>query len=368
VTLTLAATLPAREFDVALDVAEGRTLALLGPNGAGKSTALGLVAGTLRPHHGEIVLDGRTLVRADGGRTRTWVPPHARRVALLAQEPLLFPHLSVRQNVAFGPRSQGVRRRTADAAADRRLEQVGLAHLASRPPSTLSGGQAQRVALARALAAEPRLLLLDEPMAALDVDVTPELRQNLRHLLAAQTAIITTHDVLDALLLADEVAVVEGGRVVERGPTAQVLSRPRSAFAARVAGLNLLAGAWTGDGVRTPAGDVVHGRTPTAGLAVGEPTTAVFRPAAVAVYLDEQHGSPRNAFRATVRSLEPRGDLVRVRTDRLAADITPQSAAELSLVPGARVWLSVKAAEVDVYPTGGRVPSDEFRPEAGSAR
>src|SRR5690606_29146242 len=160
--------------------------------------------------------------------------------------------------------------------------------------------------------------------------------------LAAQTAIITTHDVLDALLLADEVAVVEGGRVVERGPTAQVLSRPRSAFAARVAGLNLLAGAWTGDGVRTQAGNVVHGRTPTAGLAVGEPTTAVFRPAAVAVYLEEQHGSPRNAFRATVRSLEPRGDLVRVRTDRLAADITPQSAAELSLVPGARVWLSVK--------------------------
>ncbi|MFC7879675.1 ATP-binding cassette domain-containing protein, partial [Isoptericola sp. NPDC057391] len=114
-TLTFAATLPARGFDVELDVAEGRTLALLGPNGAGKSTALGLVAGTLRPHDGRIALDGRPLVRADGGRIRTWVPPHARHVALLAQEPLLFPHLSVRQNVAFGPRSQGVRRRAADA-------------------------------------------------------------------------------------------------------------------------------------------------------------------------------------------------------------------------------------------------------------
>jgi len=350
VTLSFAATLPVRGFDVELDVAEGRTLALLGPNGAGKSTTLGLVAGTLRPHDGEIALDGRTLARADGGRARAWVPPHARQVALLAQEPLLFPHLSVRQNVAFGPRSQGARRRAADAAADRRLADVGLAHLADRAPSSLSGGQAQRVAVARALAAAPRLLLLDEPMAALDVDVTPELRQTLQRLLAGQTAVITTHDVLDALLLADEVAVIEDGRVVERGPTAQVLSRPRSAFAARIAGLNLLTGTWTGAGVRTAGGEVAHGHAPGDGLVDGAPATAVFRPAAVAVYLEEQHGSPRNTFRATVRSLEPRGDLVRVRTDRLAADVTPQAVAELALVPGARVWLSVKAAEVDVYP------------------
>ncbi|MEN5074769.1 ABC transporter ATP-binding protein [Isoptericola cucumis] len=349
-TLTFAATLPARGFDVELDVAEGRTLALLGPNGAGKSTALGLAAGTLRPHDGAITLDDRPLVRVDAGRTRTWVPPHDRQVALLAQEPLLFPHLSVRQNVAFGPRSQGARRRAADAAADRRLAEVGLAHLADRAPSTLSGGQAQRVAVVRALAAEPRLLLLDEPMAALDVDVRPELRQRLQHLLAGQTAVITTHDVLDALLLADEVAVIEAGRVVERGPTARVLSRPRSAFAARIAGLNLLTGSWTGDGVTTEAGEVVHGHAPGSDLAVGAPMTAVFRPASVSVYLEARHGSPRNTFRGTVRTLEPHGDLVRVRTDHLAADVTPGAAAELSLVPGTKVWLSVKAAEVDVYP------------------
>ncbi|MCA5895226.1 ABC transporter ATP-binding protein [Isoptericola sp. NEAU-Y5] len=349
-TLTFAATLPDRGFDVELDVAEGRTLALLGPNGAGKSTALGLAAGTLRPHDGHVTLDGRPLVHAEAGRTRTWVPPHARQVALLAQEALLFPHLSVRQNVAFGPRSQGARRREADAAADRRLADVGLASLADRAPSTLSGGQAQRVAVARALAAEPRLLLLDEPMAALDVEVTPALRQSLKHLLAEQTTVITTHDVLDALLLADEIAVIDGGRVVERGATADVLARPRSTFAAKIAGLNLLAGTWTGDGVRTTAGEVVHGHAPGDGLAVGVPMTAVFRPAAVSVYLDEQHGSPRNTFRGTVTSLEPRGDLVRVRTGHLAADVTPQSVAELSLVPGAQVWLSVKAAEVDVYP------------------
>jgi len=242
-----------------------------------------------------------------------------------------------------------VRHRDADEAAVRRLEQIGLAHLADRPPATLSGGQAQRVAVARALAAEPRLLLLDEPMAALDVDVTPALRQTLKRLLADQTAVITTHDVLDALLLADEVAVVEGGRVVERGPTAQVLARPRSAFAARIAGLNLLTGTWTGDGVRTPAGEVAHGHG-APDVPAGAPMTAVFRPAAVSVYLDERHGSPRNTFRGTVTSLEPRGDLVRVRTDHLAADVTPQAAAELALTPGTPVWLSVKAAEVDVYP------------------
>lgn len=348
-TLSFAATLPARGFDVELDVAEGRTLALLGPNGAGKSTTLGLVAGTLRPHDGRIALDGRTLARADAGRTRTWVPPHARQVALLAQEPLLFPHLSVRDNVAFGPRSQGRGRRESGVLADRWLEHVGLAHLADRRPATLSGGQAQRVAVARALAAEPRLLLLDEPMAALDVDVTPELRQTLKRLLAGQTTVITTHDVLDALLLADDVAVIEDGRVVERGPTTQVLSRPRSAFAAKIAGLNLLTGTWNGDGVVTTGAEVVHGHG-APDVAVGAPAVAAFRPSAVSIYLDERHGSPRNTFRGAVQSLEPHGDLVRVRTDHLAADVTPQAVAELTLTPGTRVWLSVKAAEVDVYP------------------
>ncbi|GAA1708815.1 ABC transporter ATP-binding protein [Isoptericola hypogeus] len=352
--LSLAATVPTRGFDVELNVAEGRTLALLGPNGAGKSTALGLVAGTLRPHDGHVTLDGRALVRADGGRPRAWVPPHARQVALLAQEALLFPHLTVRHNVAFGPRSQGTGRRAAAAAADRWLDRVGLTALADRRPATLSGGQAQRVALARALAAEPRVLLLDEPMAALDVDVAPALRQTLRHLLADRTAVITTHDVLDALLLADEIAVIDGGRVVERGTTAQVLTRPRSTFAARIAGLNLLVGSWTGDGVRTPAGEVAHGHAHAEGtdpgIAAGTAMTAVFRPSAVSIYLDERHGSPRNTFRGTVRTLEPRGDLVRVRTDHLAADVTPGAVAELGLVPGTDVWLSVKAAEVDVYP------------------
>lgn len=351
-TLAFAATLPGRGYDVELELAAGRTLALLGPNGAGKSTTLGLAAGTLRPRDGHVALDGRTLVRATAGRVREWVPAHGRSVALLAQDPLLFPHLSVRHNVAFGPRSQGRGRRDAARLADEWLGRTGLTPLADRRPATLSGGQAQRVAVARALAAGPRLLLLDEPLAALDVDVAPALRQTLRGLLAGRTAVVTTHDVLDALVLADEIAVVEHGRVVERGTTTEVLTRPRSAFAARIAGLNLLTGTWGPDGLVTPAGEVVHGHgTPGgAGLPAGAPATAVFRPSAVSVYLAPRAGSPRNTFRGRVETVEPHGDLVRVRTGHLAADVTPQAVADLALAPGADVWLSVKAAEVDVYP------------------
>jgi molybdate transport system ATP-binding protein len=349
VTLSVDVRLAARGLDVTLEVADGETLALLGPNGAGKSTTLGTVAGTLRPDDGSVVLDDRPLARCSAGRTRAWVPPHDRHVALLAQEPLLFPHLTVAENVAFGPRAQGARRRDATAAAAAWLDRVGVAELATRRPSALSGGQAQRVAVARALAARPRLLLLDEPMAALDVDVAPALRQTLRQVLAGQTAVIATHDVLDALLLADRVAVLDGGRVVEHGPTAQVLGRPRSTFAASLAGLNLWTGVWTGDGVRTDSGAVVHGHQDP-GVPDGAAAVAAFRPAAVAVFLAPVPGSPRNLLPGTVRTVEPHGDLLRVRSDVVAADVTPQAVAELGLVPGVDVWFSVKAAEVDVYP------------------
>jgi molybdate transport system ATP-binding protein len=207
--------------------------------------------------------------------------------------------------------------------------------------------------VARALAAAPDLLLLDEPLAALDVDVAPALRHRLREVLADQTAVIATHDVLDALLLADRVAVVEDGRVVEEGPTGEVLARPRSAFAARIAGLNLVRGTWRGDRLVTDHGVEVHGLTHGDPPSYSSTATAVFRPSAVAVWLRDVEGSPRNHFPVEVTALEPRGDLVRV-TGRsgdlgLAADVTPQSVAELGLVPGLAVSLTVKATEVSVY-------------------
>lgn len=342
-TLHLDVRLHARDLDVALHVADGETVALLGPNGAGKSTTLDLLCGLLEPDEGRVELDGR-LLAGDGA----WVPPHERRVALLAQEPLLLPHLSARQNVAFGPRSQGVGRREASDRAQGLLDALGVGDLAGRRPAALSGGQAQRVAVARALAAEPRLLLLDEPLAALDVTAAPQVRGLLREVLTGRTAVVVTHDPLDALALADRVVVLESGRVVESGPTRDVLARPRSEFAARVAGLDLLAGTVHGGAVHT--GDVVVEGVAPEPVAEGERAVAVFRPASVAVHRERPGGSPRNAWPAVVTELEPRGDLVRVRAGEVAADVTLAAVADLGLAPGDGVWLVVKASEVAIHP------------------
>jgi molybdate transport system ATP-binding protein len=338
----------ARNFDVHLDVAAGEVLAVLGPNGAGKSTLLGLAAGLLRPDTGHVRLDGRVL--AD---TSTWLPPHRRRVALLAQQALLFPHLTVRENVAFAPRSAGGGRQAARAQADRWLDAVDAAELAGRRPAQLSGGQQQRVAVARALAAEPSLLLLDEPMSALDVGAAPALRQLLRRVLreGSRSALLVTHDVLDAVVLADRIVVLEGGRIVESGAVREVLATPRSSFTARLAGINLLTGTATPDGVATPDGREVVGRRE--GAEPGEQAVAVFRPGAVAVFREPPHGSPRNSLRVVIGELEPRGDVVRVHTvDGLAADITLGSVADLAVQPGDELVFSVKATEVRVLPSG----------------
>ncbi len=348
-TLLLRARVPERGLDVGFDVSPGETVALLGPNGAGKSTLLAVAAGLLRPHHGRVELDGRVLTDVDEGRGRAWVPPHQRQVALLAQEPLLFPHLDARANVAFGPRSRGEGRRTARGLADHWLSEVGVGDLGDRRPDRLSGGQAQRVAVARALAADPRLLLLDEPMAALDVAVAPALRQTLKRVLRDRSAVVVTHDVLDALLLADRVVVVEAGRVVEQGPSAEVLSRPRSGFAARIAGLNLVAGLWRDDAVHASSGRRVEGVVSGPDPTPGSPVVAVFRPHAVSVFRSRPGGSPRNSLEVEVTELEPRGDQLRVRAADLSADITMHAAAELDLTPGTRVLFSVKATEVEVY-------------------
>jgi molybdate transport system ATP-binding protein len=347
VSLVCSARVLDRDVEVDLEVDDGETVALLGPNGAGKSTLLSVVAGLLRPDEGRVVLDGRTLTEA--GPRQTWVPPHDRRVALLAQEPLLFPHLSVLDNAAFGPRSRGQRRRVADEGARHWLAAVGVEALAARRPSQLSGGQAQRAAVARALATDPRLLLLDEPLAALDVAVAPAVRQTLRQVLQDRTTVVVTHDVLDALLLADRVVVLEGGRVAEQGVTTEVLSRPRSGFAARVAGLNLLVGTWRDEQVVPESGTALGGVVSGPAPAVGEQVVAVFRPAAVAVHRDRPGGSPRNVLPVTVTDLQPLGDRVRVRAGDLSADVTPAAAAELQLVPGGPVHFVVKATEVEVY-------------------
>ncbi|MHA7269891.1 sulfate/molybdate ABC transporter ATP-binding protein [Arthrobacter sp. HLT1-20] len=358
-TLELKAVIAARTVDVALTVGPTETLAVMGPNGAGKSSVVQVLAGLLKPDSGHATLDGRPLFQLSPGTT--WLPPHARGLGVLAQDPLLFPHLSVLENVAFGPRSQGRSKAASRESARRWLCDVDAAELSSRLPAELSGGQAQRVALARALATDPELLLLDEPMAALDVNHAPFLRSLLKRVLAGRRAIIVTHSVLDALLLADRIVVMDGGRMVESGPTATVLTHPRSAFAASLAGLNVLRGTLRGPSLVMADGVLVAGRDgaasdqaapsaqvpPTNG---GQEGMAAFAPSSVSVFLTPPHGSPRNVFKVRVTELEPHGDHIRVRAGALAADISPAATAELGLGPGAEVFFVVKAAEVALYP------------------
>ena len=351
-SLELSCAVPERLLEVAFDVGRGETVALLGPNGSGKSTVLGVIAGLIDPAPGRVVLDGRVLTDLDSRRAGVQLAPHARRTALLGQEALLFPHLDALENVAFGPRGAGMPRTAARAQARRWLEEVGVGDLVRRRPAQLSGGQAQRVAVARALAAAPDLLLLDEPMAALDVAVQPALRQTLRRVLAERTTIVVTHDPLDALLLADRIIVLEEGRIAEEGASTQVLSRPRSRFAARLAGMNLVLGTWHDGAVKAPGGLLVHGMVDGEPPVAGEGAVAMFSPAAVAVYNGPVQGSPRNGFAVTVTEIEPLVDRIRVHAGRLHADVTYQAAAELELVAGLPVTFAVKANEVTLYRRG----------------
>ncbi|MFL6025563.1 MAG: sulfate/molybdate ABC transporter ATP-binding protein [Friedmanniella sp.] len=340
-------------LDVALAVDPGEVVALLGPNGAGKSTALRLLAGLLRLGWGRIELDGRLLADVASGLHRA---PHERGIGVVFQDYLLFPHLSLLDNVAFGPAVRGVPRAAARARAAAWLDRVGLADVAASRPRAVSGGQAQRVALARALATEPALLLLDEPLAALDARTRLLVRSELRRHLADFTGatVVVTHDPVDAAVLADRLVVLEAGRVVQTGTPAEVATRPRTDYVARLVGLNLVAGTAQGRLLRLSAGGALHVAAEESG-----PVQAAFRPAAVSLFTARPEGSPRNVWRGTVIGLEPHGDGVRVEVGgvpdagtSILAEVTPAAVAELGLQPGVAVWATVKASDVAVYPGG----------------
>ncbi|MBS3940064.1 MAG: ABC transporter ATP-binding protein [Actinobacteria bacterium] len=348
--MSLAVEVTARRGDFVLDahveVADGEVLALLGPNGAGKTSLLRIVAGLERPDTGRVEIGGLVVDDLGAG---SHVPAAERRVGMVFQDHLLFPHLDLTDNVAFGPRSRGTGRREAARVALDWLERVGLAERAGEQPSALSGGQAQRVALARALAGDPAVLLLDEPLAALDVETRQEVRGLLReHLRAfAGPVVLVTHDPLEALTLADRLVVLEDGRVTQAGTPAEVARHPRSAWVARLVGVNLLRGEAAGT-------EVTVGRATltTAEPAYG-PVDVLFHPHAVALHRTEPGGSPRNTWRAVVDGMDVEGARVRVHLDgplAVVAEVTPAAVAELGLADGVEVWAAVKAVELQVHP------------------
>lgn len=324
----------------------GMVTAVVGPNGSGKSTLLRAVAGLESLRAGVLELDGRIL---DDAR-EVFVPAEHRPTGMVFQDYLLFPHLSVLDNVAFGLRARGSTTRAARVRAAGWLRQFGLDDVAERHPSQLSGGQAQRVALVRALATEPRALLLDEPLAALDAGTRADMRLELGRRLRAfdGVTLLVTHEPVEALILADHVVVLEAGQIVQAGTMAQVAARPASTYVAALVGVNLLRGR-----AREGSVDLVGGgRLVVAGGTAGE-VLATIRPSAVTVHRNRPEGSARNVWQATVRSIEDIGDRIRVEfagEPSLRVDLTASAMADLNLIPEMAAWLSVKATEIEVYP------------------
>ncbi|MDG4791133.1 ABC transporter ATP-binding protein [Micromonospora sp. WMMD1102] len=334
-------------LDLPLTVDAGEVVALLGPNGAGKTTALRALAGLLPLSGGHLTVAGRVLDRPD---RRIWTPTERRPIGVVFQDYLLFPHLTALDNIAFGPRRHGLPRQQARQRGAEWLARMGLAEHARSKPRQLSGGQAQRVALARALAVDPALLLLDEPLAALDARTRLDTRAQLQRHLAAHTGatLLVTHDPLDALVLADRLVIVEHGEVVQEGDAATITAQPRTDYVARLVGLNLYRGHADGHSIVVGAGFTL-----TTGERGDGDVFVAFPPSAVALHSNRPDGSPRNTWQATVTGVERHGDNLRVQLGGaigVAADITPLAAAQLRLAPGQPVWVAVKATETRVYP------------------
>lgn len=324
--------------DVEIDADAGETVAVMGPSGAGKSTLLEALAGLVPLDGGEIAVVGRTVERAAVPRVRT--PPMQRGVVLLGQDPRLFPHLSARENVAFGPRATGIPAAQARAEADAWLDRVGLGGTGARMPRELSGGEQQRVAIARALSASPRVVLLDEPLVALDPVTASAIRGMLREQLAGTTTVAVTHDAGDAVALAERLFVIEAGAVVQSGAVREVLRAPASAFVASIADMNRMPGVSARGVWRGSAGQVLTtADAASTALAAGEGVAlaAVFRPGDVRVVA----GAGPNVWAATVVGVEPTLAGTRIRTTEGMVDVS-----ETAVAVGDAVWLQVDPARV----------------------
>jgi molybdate transport system ATP-binding protein len=342
----LALSLGSLHLELRLDIGD-EVVAVVGPNGAGKTTLLRALAGLIPIDRGHVAIDGRVV---EDTATNLNLPPEERHIGFVFQDHLLFANLNAVQNVAFGLRARRVPRQEARRRALEWLDRVGLGQAASLRPRQLSGGQAQRVALARALVTEPAVLLLDEPLAAVDASARAELRHVLREELGRTpgSRLLVTHDPIEAAALADQLVVLEGGRITQHGPLAEVTARPKSPWVATMVGLNLLSGVADGTAVTLPGGEHLVAPCTNHG-----PVFAAFRPNAVTLHRARPDGSARNTWPGTATELFAAGDRARIRVDGpvpLIAEVTAAAVADLDLAAGGAIWAALKATEIDVYP------------------
>ena len=352
VAVRVAGTVAARGWDVDAVLRPGLVTAVVGHNGAGKSTLAQVIAGTLRVDSGTVIIGERVVDDA-----ATFVPARRRGVAMVSQAPRIFTHMSVAANVAFPLRVRGVGRAEARAAALEQLRAVGIADLAHKRASDLSGGQAARVAIARALVFHPEVLILDEPTAALDVEATAQVSAVLRERLsgAGITTLLVSHDIAEVLSLASHMIVMGEGRIVEEGEPARVLASPASVFAARLAGLNIVSGppvarpgmvgVRIGEGILWAASDSVGPEEESVRVAL------TFAPESVALSCEEAHASPRSVLPGVVAGIDVDGSLVSVRVAlaedvSVSARVTAAAWSDLGLGVGEGLWVSVKATQV----------------------
>ncbi len=345
---------PRFRLDLKIRLGPGEVVALLGPAGAGKTTALRVLAGLTRPSGGHILLDGAAVHAR---------PSEQRPFGMVCRDPLLFPHMNALRNVAFGPRCRGATRAEARRAATAWLRHVGLGDHLGDMPGDLSAGQAQRVALARSLAVRPRVLLLDEPLAALDPHTCLPVRARLRDHLSGFTGacLLVTHDPVDAMALADRLIVIEDGHLVQEGTPSEVARHPRTGHVARLVGLNLYRGEAHGHDVAIdgPPEDPATGRALTLNVTedLRGPVFVAFPPSAVTLYAVRPEGSPRNMWQGSVEGIERHGDRIRVHLDgpiTTTADLTAAAVADLGLSLGQKVWAAIRAAETHAYPARSR--------------
>jgi molybdate transport system ATP-binding protein len=334
-------------LDTAFTVASGEVLALLGPNGSGKSTTLRALVGLLPLAGGRIALDGTVL---EDPAQHVKLPPEQRPISLMFQDYLLFPHLSALENVAFGLRAKGTDKKAAREKASQTMARLGLDGLTEAKPGSMSGGQQQRVAMARALVTDPKLLLLDEPLAALDVSTKTDVRRLLREVLRQSEAanVLVTHDLLDAVALGDRMVVIENGGIVQTGTPAEVTARPRSRYVADLVGVNLLRGTARGTVLELEGGGQLTYAEPATG-----PLLAVIAPAAVSVSRQRPEGSENNIWPGQISAVDLMGDRVRVRTEgtpAITAEVPPAAVDELKLDNGGELWASVSPTAITVYP------------------